>query len=72
MKNFPSKSRKCSGLKTSGVSHSFLSNSTDAIIVVIDVPWIRRDNRLLIPAGNKLYLYTVIKEKLITQKELWP
>lgn len=36
--NFPSASRKCSGLKVSGVSHSFLSNSTEVRLGITDVP----------------------------------
>lgn len=39
LRNRPSESKKCSGLKMSGVSHSLLSVSTDPIIEVTVVPW---------------------------------
>lgn len=47
LRNWPSESKKCSGLKTSGVAHSSLSNSTVASMVVIGVP-LKMINEILI------------------------
>lgn len=38
-RKWPSESKKCSGLKMSGVSHSFLSCSTEEKFVIIMVPY---------------------------------
>lgn len=45
LRNWPSESKKCWGLKTSGVSHSFLSKSTDESMALIGVPWEKNQNK---------------------------
>uniref|UniRef100_A0A0E9QZ45 Uncharacterized protein n=1 Tax=Anguilla anguilla TaxID=7936 RepID=A0A0E9QZ45_ANGAN len=40
--NFPSESKKCPGLKVSGVCHTVLSNITEAKFVIIAVPFGRK------------------------------
>lgn len=51
--NFPSASRKCSGLKVSGASHSFLSNSTDVRLGITEVPCTQRQTEVL----NWIFVY---------------
>lgn len=46
--NLPSASRKCSGLKVSGASHSFLSNSTDVRLGITEVPCTQRQTEVLL------------------------
>lgn len=68
LRNLPSESKKCPGLKTCGVSHSFLSKSTDERMVVMGVPWKKRFKTVPIPV--KFFFST--SEMNLTTWELFP